>query len=162
MNAIEKHVNVTLKYRGEVKNVSPCFLAFSPSQVRAYVVVCDGDTNKPIPSRFHSLRLCHIRGVAADLESSTYHFENFLLSKQADLYREHFDPFLCYGQNIKVRLTEKGAVRYNKLTTNRPKVLSADEFSENAANAANAMNARGKIPAKMDCAEVNGAGDYTF
>ena len=168
LNAIEKRVNVTLNYRGEVKNVSPCFLAFSPSQVRAYVVVCDGDTSKPVPTRFHSLRLCHIRGVAADLESKAYHCENFDLSHQADLYREHFDPFLCYGQNVKVRFTEKGAERYNKLTTNRPKVLSVIEFSEHdanvayAANAANAVNARGKIPAKMDCAEVNGAGDYTF
>ena len=149
LNAIEKHVNVTLNYRGEVKNVSPCFLAFSPSQVRAYVVVCDGDTNKPIPSRFHSLRLCHIRGVAADLESKAYHCENFILSNQANLYREHFDPFLCYGQNFKVRFTEKGAERYNKLTTNRPKVIAMD-------------NACGKTPAKMDCAEVRGAGDYTF
>lgn len=167
-NAMEKRVNVTLNYRGEMKNVSPCFLAFSPSQVRAYIVVCDGDVSKPVPSRFHSLRLCHIRGVAADLESSAYHCENFELSHQADLYREHFDPFLCYGQNIKVRLTEKGAERYNKLTTNRPKVLSVIESSEHdanvayAANAANAVNARGKIPAKMDCAEVSGAGDYTF
>lgn len=162
LNAIEKHVNVTLNYRGEVKNVSPCFLAFSPSQVRAYVVVCDGDVSKPLPSRFHSLRLCHIRGVAPDLESKAYHCESFILSKQADLYREHFDPFLCYGQNVKVRFTEKGAERYNKLVTNRPKVLSADEFSENAANAANAMNTLSKIPVRMDCVEVNGAGDYTF
>ncbi len=165
---MEKRVNVTLNYRGDVKNVSPCFLAFSPSQVRAYIVVCDGNVSKLVPSRFHSLRLCHIRGVAADLESEAYHCENFELSHQVDLYREHFDPFLCYGQNVVVRLTEKGAVRYNKLTTNRPKVLSVIESSEhdanvaNAANAANAVNARGEIPAKMDCAEVRGAGDYTF
>ena len=149
LNAIDKRVNVTLNYRGEVKNVSPCFLAFSPSQVRAYVVVCGGDASKPIPNRFYSLRLCHIRGVAADLESSAYHCENFDLSHQADLYREHFDPFLCYGQNVKVRFTEKGAERYNKLVTNRPKVIAMD-------------NACGKTPAKMDCAEVRGAGDYTF
>jgi hypothetical protein len=67
-----------------------------------------------------------------------------------------------------VRFTEKGAERYNKLTTNRPKVLSAVESSEHDANAANAVNARneipvcGKIPVRMDCVEVNGAGDYTF
>jgi len=133
--------------------------------VRAYIVVCDGNVSKLVPSSFHSLRLCHIRGVAADLESEAYHCENFELSRQADLYREHFDPFLCYGQSVKVRLTEKGAERYNKLTTNRPKVLSAVESSEhdaNAANAANAVNAHEKIPAKMDCAEVRGAGTYTF
>ena len=149
LSAIEKRVNVTLNYRGEVKNVSPCFLAFSPSQVRAYIVVCDGDGSKPVSNRFHSLRLCHIRGVAADLESKAYHCENFDLSHQADLYREHFDPFLCYGQNVKVRFTEKGAERYNKLTTNRPKVIAM-------------VNACDRTPAKMDCAEIRGVGDYIF
>lgn len=39
--AAESRINVSLTYRGERKCVSPCFLAFSPSQVRAYVVVCD-------------------------------------------------------------------------------------------------------------------------
>lgn len=143
LNAMEKRVNVTLNYRGEVKNVSPCFLVYSPSQVRAYVVVCDGNSESPAPQRFHSLRLCHIKGVAADLESKAYHCENFELSHQAALYREHFDPFLCYGQSVKVRLTEKGAERYNKLTTNRPKAIAKGE-------------------AKLDSVKVEGAGDYTF
>ena len=48
-----------------------------------------------------------------------------------------------------MRFTEKGAERYNKLVTNRPKVIAMD-------------NACGKTPTKMDCAEVRGAGDYTF
>lgn len=140
-NAINGRENVNLTYRGLAKNVSPCFLAFSPSQVRAYVVVCDDRIDAPAATRFHSLRLCYIRGVAADLGSSAYHCENFELSRQAEEFREHFDPFLCYGQQVKVRLTEDGAARYNRLTTNRPKVIAFDG---------------------SECVGVNGAGDYTF
>lgn len=139
--AIKNRVNVNLLYRGEHKNVAPCFIAFSPSQVRAYIVVCDSDTSKSVPQRFHSLRLCHIKGVALDTKSEAFHCKSFELSHQADLYREHFDPFLCYGQNIKVFLTEKGAERYNRITTNRPKIIAKDG---------------------EECSEVNSTGNYTF
>ncbi len=143
LNAAAKaRTNVSLTYRGERKCVSPCFLAFSPSQVRAYVVVCDDKVEcAATGARFHSLRLCHIRGVAPDTASKAFHCENFELSHQAEVFREHFDPFLCYGQSIKVKLTEEGAKRYNKLTTNRPKVIAFDG---------------------SECDEVNGAGVYTF
>ena len=140
--AAEARTNVSLTYRGGRKCVSPCFLAFSPSQVRAYVVVCDDKVEcATAGARFHSLRLCHIRGVAPDTASKAFHCENFELSHQAETFREHFDPFLCYGQQVKVRLTEQGAERYNRLTTNRPKVIAFDD---------------------LECAEVNGAGTYTF
>ena len=140
-SAMEARENVNLTYRGQAKHVSPCFLAFSPSQVRAYVVVCDDHIDAPAATRFHSLRLCHIRGVAPDTASKAFHCENFELSHQAETFREHFDPFLCYGQQVKVRLTEEGTARYNRLTTNRPKVITFDG---------------------SECAEVNGAGVYTF
>ena len=140
--AAEARINVSLTYRGERKSVSPCFLAFSPSQVRAYVVVCDDKVDcATAGARFHSLRLCHIRGVAPDTASKAFHCENFELSRQAESFHEHFDPFLCYGQSVKVKLTEEGAKRYNKLTTNRPKVIAKDGTG---------------------CAEVDGAGTYTF
>lgn len=147
--AAEARTNVSLTYRGERKCVSPCFLAFSPSQVRAYIVVCDDKVDcTAVGARFHSLRLCHIRGVAPDTASKAFHCENFELSHQAEVFREHFDPFLCYGQQVKVRLTEDGAKRYNKLTTNRPKVIARVDESGSAQVAATA--------------EVNGAGTYTF
>ena len=147
--AAEARTNVSLTYRGERKCVSPCFLAFSPSQVRAYVVVCDDKVEcAAAGERFHSLRLCHIRGVAPDTANKAFHCENFELSHQAEVFREHFDPFLCYGQQVKVRLTEEGVKRYNKLTTNRPKVIAEVGESESAQAAATA--------------EVNGAGTYTF
>ena len=139
--AAKAKANVNLTYRDKPKNVSPCFLAFSPSQVRAYIVVCDDYIDAPAATRFHSLRLCQIKGVAIETESEAFHCQKFELSRQAETFREHFDPFLCYGQQIKVKLTEEGAKHYNKLATNRPKVI-AKEGSE--------------------CAEVNDAGVYTF
>ena len=145
-SAIEAHENVNLTYRDKPKHVSPCFLAYSPSQVRAYIVVCDDNIDAPTATRFHSLRLCHIRGVAPDTASKAFHCQKFELSRQAETFHEHFDPFLCYGQSVKVKLTEEGAKRYNKLTTNRPKVIAKEciGVSDTAT------------------AEVNSAGTYTF
>ena len=121
--AIKDRVNVHLIYRGEPQCVAPCFFAFSPSQVRTYLVVCDGNSEAASDQRFHALRLCHIKGVAPDTKSQAFHCQSFDLSHQGDIYREHFDPFLCYGKSVTVRLTGKGVERYNRLTTNRPKVL---------------------------------------
>jgi hypothetical protein len=140
-SAAEVRANVNLTYRDKPKHVSPCFLAFSPSQVRAYVVVCDDCIDAPAATRFHSLRLCHIKGVALETGSEAFHCQKFELSRQAETFREHFDPFLCYGQQVKVKLTEEGAKRYNKLTTNRPKVIAKES---------------------AECDEVNSAGTYTF
>ena len=162
--AAESRLNVSLTYRGERKCVSPCFLAFSPSQVRAYVVVCDDKVERAAASeRFHSLRLCHIRGVAPDTASRAFHCENFQLSHQADSFHEHFDPFLCYGQNVTVRLTDQGAERYNRLTTNRPKVI-AKECTDvsNTANTGSNNRMPAEKNANRNCTEVNGAGTYTF
>lgn len=163
--AAESRINVSLTYRGERKCVSPCFLAFSPSQVRAYVVVCDDKVEcAAAGERFHSLRLCHIRGVAPDTASKAFHCENFELSHQAETFREHFDPFLCYGQSVKVKLTEEGAKRYNKLTTNRPKVIAKERTDVDDIATATSCNNRMSAGnnARPDCAEVNGAGTYTF
>ena len=140
-SAAEARENVNLTYRNKAKHVSPCFLAFSPSQVRADMVVCDDNVDSPAAARFHSLRLCHIRGVAPETGSEAFHCQKFEHSRQAETFREHFDPFLCYGQQVKVKLTEEGAKRYNKLTTNRPKVIAKES---------------------AECDEVNSAGVYTF
>ena len=159
-SAVEAHANVNLTYRDKPKHVSPCFLAFSPSQVRAYVVVCDDCIDAPAATRFHSLRLCHIKGVALETGSEAFHCQKFELSRQAETFREHFDPFLCYGQQVKVKLTEEGAKRYNKLTTNRPKVIAKDGASAGTGNAHDKMPAEKN--ARLECDEVNGAGVYTF
>ena len=152
-NSIEAHENVNLTYRDKPKHVSPCFLAYSPSQVRTYVVVCDDNIDSPAATRFHSLRLCHIKGVAPETGSEAFHCQKFELSRQAETFHEHFDPFLCYGQQVKVKLTEEGAKRYNKLTTNRPKVIAVESDGNKTP---------AEKSARLNCNEVNGAGVYIF
>ena len=43
-----------------------------------------------------------------------------------EVYRK-FDPFLSYNNRVKVKFTEKGLELYEKVLTNRPKVLTKDE-----------------------------------
>ena len=65
-----------------------------------------------------------------------------------------------------MRLTEDGAKRYNKLTTNRPKVIARVDESSTAQATATEASCNNRVSAgnnaRPDCAEVNGAGTYTF
>lgn len=139
--AIENRLNVWLDYRGNRKLVSPCFTALSPAHVRAYLVVCE--SNK----EFKALRLCHVKNVEPASEKNCSSKENLTafhtvtnsLFKKSEEYREHFDPFLCYGKELKVELSPEGVALYNRVVTNRPKVLkvpfepgSRDKFSNKA------------------------------
>lgn len=119
--AIEAQKNVWLDYKGQRKLFAPCFIAFSPAQVRAYLVICNSN------HQFKALRICHIKNVE-DVElqgenSKAFHTQTNALFKKAQDLREHFDPFLCHGQELRVELSTEGVAIYNRAVTNRPKVL---------------------------------------
>ncbi|MGL5970648.1 MAG: WYL domain-containing protein [Cetobacterium sp.] len=40
--------------------------------------------------------------------------------------KTNFDPFLSFGQNIKVRLTEAGEIMFRELEMNKPKIINKD------------------------------------
>ncbi|MGL6025391.1 MAG: WYL domain-containing protein, partial [Cetobacterium sp.] len=40
--------------------------------------------------------------------------------------KTNFDPFLSFGQNIKVRLTEAGEIMFRELEMNKPKIIDKD------------------------------------
>ena len=116
--AIEAKENLFIGYRDAVLHVAPCFVAFSPSRVRAYLVVCE-EANR-VSEAFRALRISHMKSVVADPKSAAFHLSSFALSKQAELFREHFDPFLCYGKEVLVRLNETGIDLLRRAVTNRP------------------------------------------
>ena len=62
-----------------------------------------------------------------------------------------------------MRLTDQGAERYNRLTTNRPKVIAKEctDVSDTAKTGGNNRMPTEKN-AHRNCSEVNGAGTYTF
>lgn len=40
--------------------------------------------------------------------------------------KKNFDPFLSYGNFIKVKMTEEGKVLYERVTQNRPKLVKEE------------------------------------
>ncbi len=156
--AIENQKNITLSYSGKPQKVSPCFVAFSPSQVRAYLVICknpkdciSAEGTKESP--FKALRICHIENVSIEDNEETFHTRTNALFKRAEDLREHFDPFLCYGQELRVNLTREGVQLYKRATTNRPKVLKVpgDTRKKSAENIKSALE--NEIPGTytMEC-----------
>ncbi|MCQ2049987.1 MAG: WYL domain-containing protein [Candidatus Saccharibacteria bacterium] len=127
-SAVESQKNITISYKGKIQKVSPCFIAFSPSQVRAYLVICknpkdciSAEGTKESP--FKALRICHIENVSIDDNEESFHTRTNALFKRSEDLREHFDPFLCYGQELRVKLTKEGVQLYKRASTNRPKIL---------------------------------------
>lgn len=137
--AIESRKNVTLLYKDKIYAVSPCFIAHSPSQVRTYLVICKdpkecGTLGKTKENPFKAFRLCHIKNVSIETESEAFHTRTNSLLKKSEDFREHFDPFLCYGQELRVKLNEEGIRLFKIAVTNRPKVLKVPlDFRKNKA-----------------------------
>ncbi|PBC73507.1 WYL domain-containing protein [Fibrobacter intestinalis] len=121
-SSIENRASVALNYRGERHSCIPCFIAFSPSLARAYVVVYEvGVENSP--DCFRTLRIAHIRDVAAGLQDSALPIlSQYRIKQQIDLYREHFDPYLSYGKKVRIRLTAEGERMLRNIVTNRPEI----------------------------------------
>lgn len=154
--AIENRKNVTLFYKGKIKTVAPCFIAHSPSQVRTYLVVCKNPKeceriNDLKENTFKAYRLCHVKNASIEENSEAFHTRTNALLKKAEAFREHFDPFLCYGQELRVKLTEEGVKLLKTAVTNRPKILKVPgEFHKKTAE-------------RIECAlENNTAGIYTM
>lgn len=121
--AMKSRATVTLNYRGKTRLCSPCFLAFSKAQMRAYVVVYEPDCSKQKLRSFQTLRIAAIDAVAPGTVDSAFHLQDWEISHQAEIFHEHFDPYLCYGEQVKVRFTPEGKKKLNRIVTNRPEVV---------------------------------------
>lgn len=155
-DAIKNKQNITLFYRGKYNTVSPCFIAYSPAQVRSYLVICENPKDSlqgnVKESPFKAYRICHIKNVTVD-DSEAFHTKTNALFKKAEGFREHFDPFLCYGQELRVNLTQEGVQLYKKATTNRPKILKAPNESKKKKEESIAFALENDIPGEytMEC-----------
>ena len=164
--AIKKQRNVTLLYHRKYRTVSPCFIAHSPAQARSYLVVYE---ELPKMSRFEkechaenpfkAYRICHIKNVKVE-EDEAFHTRSNILFKKAAGYREHFDPFLCYGQELRVVLTKEGVQLYKKATTNRPRILKVPAASKKKTDAK--VRAKGTSESIAFALESEIPGEYTM
>lgn len=130
--AIENQLNVWLDYHGKRKLLAPCFVALSPAHMRAYLVICE---RSELGVEFKAFRLSHVKNVevatahnsnSAD-DTVAFHTQTNALYRKSLDFKNHFDPFLCYGQELKVELSPEGVALYNRAATNRPKILKAPQ-----------------------------------
>jgi len=123
-DAIRNRAAVTLSYHGKQRHCSPCFIAFSKAQARAYLVIYEPGHDKDPLKCFCALRLACVKDVAIGDAGTAFHQNDFALSKRAKELEEHFDPYLCYGEMVKVRLTDEGEKMLARIATNRPETIS--------------------------------------
>lgn len=113
--AIKKSQRCQINYKEQSLEVEPAFLHRSAGGAKSYLVVWDY-----ISQSYKALRLVHIKTPLLSQQNCTQ------LPQDTDLienYKIHFDPFLSWGQTVKIRLSPKGFEMYQKRMTNRPKLL---------------------------------------
>lgn len=129
--AIVAGEQTSFEYRNETLTVSPCFIANSPSNVHAYLTgFVSANHNSEGQSTFRAFRISRIKNAAQITGSKAAQTADFKISQQVEAFKEHFDPFLCYGQTVTANLTVKGLKIYNRAKTNRPKMISKTNSSD--------------------------------
>ena len=129
--AIELGQQISFEYKEKFLTLSPCFIANSPSNVHAYLVAYGVRSVQGEKwAGFNAYRISRIKNAAQIPGSVAQHTAEFNLSRQAEMFRENFDPFLCYGQTVTANLTPKGMEIYNTAKTNRPVLKSSIQASD--------------------------------
>ena len=96
--ALKDGNKIKIKYHNYIRLINPYFIKVSDSESRSYLF-CYCEKNK-------------------DYRNDKKYID--------EVYRK-FDPFLSYNNKVKVKFTEKGLELYEKVLTNRPKVLTKEE-----------------------------------
>lgn len=118
--AIIENKKVSIKYHNVVRIVNPYFIDISSKENRAYLF-CYCEKNED----YRNYRISEIDSI-------------WLLSKELErkdkdyieAIRRNFDPFLTYGNRVKVRMSDEAKELFERVTYNRPRVIeeNGNEF----------------------------------
>ncbi|MGL5099478.1 MAG: WYL domain-containing protein, partial [Fusobacteriaceae bacterium] len=111
--AIEKNRKIEVKFKTREDILDPYFIASLEKENRNYLV-----SESSYKEMVVSYRIKNIRKVEI-LEEERENFDK----KYVEELKRNFDPFLSYGNRIRIKLTPEGVVHYEKVITNRPKLL---------------------------------------
>ncbi|QQS88269.1 WYL domain-containing protein [Fusobacterium canifelinum] len=107
---------IKIKYHNCIRLINPYFVKVSDSESRSYLF-CYCEKNND----YRNYRISEIEEIW---------FTNKKIEvkdrKYIDEVYKNFDPFLSYKNRVKVRFTEKGLDLYEKVLTNRPRLLNKD------------------------------------
>ena len=111
--AIKTEKKIKIKYHKYIRLVNPYFIKVSDSENRSYLF-CYCEKNND----YRNYRISEIEEIWLTNEKNEIRDKKYI-----DDIRKNFDPFLSYKNRVKVKFTEKGIELYEKVLTNRPRLI---------------------------------------
>jgi len=105
---------IKIKYHKYIRLVNPYFVKVADDENRSYLF-CYCEKNND----YRNYRISEIEEVWFTNENIEIKDKKYI----DDVYK-NFDPFLSYKNTVKVEFTEKGVELYEKVLTNRPRLLN--------------------------------------
>lgn len=115
--ALKDGNKIKIKYHNYIRLINPYFIKVSDSENRSYLF-CYCEKNKD----YRNYRVSEIEEIWFTNEKIEIKDKKYI-----DEVYKNFDPFLSYKNKIKVKFTEQGLELYEKVLTNRPRILEQDK-----------------------------------
>lgn len=115
--AIENNKKIAVKFREREDILNPYFVVSLEKENRNYLVSYSSYKEMIVSYRIKNIR--SIETLPEERES----FDE----KHIEELRKNFDPFLSYGNRVVVKFSPEGIQHYEKVITNRPKLLEKKE-----------------------------------
>lgn len=115
--AIKNNKKIGIKYHSTARIINPYFIEVSSKENRAYLF-CYCEKNED----FRNYRISDIENIW-NLQKEIYIKDKEYI---IEAIKKNFNPFLSYGNFIKVRMTEEGKALYERVTQNRPKLVKEE------------------------------------
>ena len=112
--AIKDKNKIKIKYHNYIRLINPYFIKVSDSESRSYLF-CYCEKNND----YRNYRISEIEEIWFTNEKIEVKDKKYI-----DEVYKNFDPFLSYKNGVKVKFTEKGLDLYEKVLTNRPRLLN--------------------------------------
>ena len=112
-NGIKDKKKIKIKFENSEKIVSPYNILYSSMEVSNYLF-CYSEEDKD----YKNYRLYNIKYVYVLEESRRVGDEEYIKRVRND-----FDPFLSYNMLVAIRLSSEGKKNYDRIKTNRPKLI---------------------------------------
>ena len=105
---------IKIKYHNYIRLINPYFIKVSDSESRSYLFCYCEKNNDYRNYRISEIEEIWFTNEKIEVKDKKYIYEVY----------KNFDPFLSYKNRVKVKFTEKGLELYEKVLTNRPRLLN--------------------------------------
>lgn len=115
--AIKEKKIIRITFRdGKCVEVEPYLIESSKLEVANYIFCYNLKENSWKNYKVKYIKAIYVKSICFKMRDKEF----------IEKMRESFDPFISFGQSIKVSLTEVGERLFKELETNRPKILKKD------------------------------------